>query len=235
MFKPATRTMTILTAECGLITAFTLPSYAAMRTGIEDQTLQQIGADDAQSLVVASDVSAPQLARKNSLATTPDEIAQTEAAEAASVRANAQLASTRFDFSMVTPGSGVVRWPLGGPFTVGDGFGARGGTHMGTDMLAAGGTPVLASVDGVVRISQDSYSAYGVAVVLESVVKGQRVGTIYPHMQSGSRQVSVGDEVAAGQLNGGSTGRSTANHLRFEVYIDGTAVDSLAWLRANAG
>ncbi len=232
-----TRTMTILTAVSGLITAFALPSYAAMPTDIENQTLQQIGATAAQSLVVASDVSVPPLIRGSFSATTPEEIAQKKAAEAASTRANAQLATARFEFSMVTPGSGVVRWPLGGPFTLGDGFGARGGVHMGTDMLAAGGTPVFASVDGVVRISQDSYSAYGVAVVLESVVNGQRVRTIYPHMQTGSRQVAVGQKVSAGQLIGlvGSTGRSTANHLHFEVYIEGTAVDSLAWLQANAG
>lgn len=108
---------------------------------------------------------------------------------------------------------------------------------MGTDMLAAGGTPVFASVDGVVRVSQEEYGAYGVAVTLESVLNSQRVGTVYPHMQYGSRQVSVGQTVSAGQLIGfvGSTGRSTANHLHFEVYINDTAVDSLAWLQANAG
>jgi murein DD-endopeptidase MepM/ murein hydrolase activator NlpD len=56
-------------------------------------------------------------------------------------------------------------------------------------------------------------------------------------MQTGSRQVAAGQTVTAGQLVGlvGSTGRSTANHLHFEVYLDGTAVDSLAWLEANAG
>ncbi len=108
---------------------------------------------------------------------------------------------------------------------------------MGTDMVAAGGTPVYASVDGVVRISQDSYGGYGVTVVVESVLNGQQVSTVYPHMQTGSRQVAVGQTVTAGQLVGlvGSTGRSTANHLHFEVYLDGTAVDSLAWLEANAG
>ena len=90
---------------------------------------------------------------------------------------------------------------------------------MGTDMVAAGGTPVYASVDGVVRISQDSYGGYGVTVVVESVLNGQQVSTVYPHMQTGSRQVTVGQTVTAGQTVGlvGSTGRSTANHLHFEV------------------
>ena len=73
---------------------------------------------------------------------------------------------------------------------------------MGTDMVAAGGTPVYASVDGVVRISQDSYGGYGVTVVVESVLNGQQVSTVYPHMQTGSRQVAAGQTVTAGQLVG---------------------------------
>lgn len=240
--KRRTRMVVTLTLVSGLISAFALPAYAVPPPGFETQapTLQQIASADTQSLVVASDVSAAPLSRGSFSATTPEEIERKKAIEAAAARAraNAQSASSpRFDFSMVTPGSGEVRWPLGGPFTVGDRFGARGGAHMGTDMLAAGGTPVFAALDGVVKISQDSYSAYGVTVVLESIVNGQRVGTVYPHMRIGSRQVSVGQEVSAGQVIGavGSTGRSTANHLHFEVYIDGTAIDSLSWLQATAG
>lgn len=230
---------TILAVVGALVAAFTLPAYASPPVDAADSlTLQQVAADDSQSLVVASEVSPPPPQRGTFSATTPDEIAKKKAAEAAArATANAQVASSRFDFSMVSPGSGLVRWPLSGPFTVGDRFGARGGAHMGTDMLAEGGTPIFAALDGVVRISQDSYSAYGVAIVLESVVNGRRVSTVYPHMRTGSRQVGVGQTVSAGQLIGlvGSTGRSTANHLHFEVYIDGQAVDSLSWLEANAG
>lgn len=230
----------ILVVVGALITTFALPAFASPPEDPADpRTLQQVAAGDSQSLVVASDVLPSPLQRGTFSATTPDEIAKRKAAEAAAARAtaNAQVTSARFDFSMVSPGSGLVRWPLGGPFTVGDRFGARGGAHMGTDMLSEGGTPVFAALDGVVRISQDSYSAYGVAIVLESVVNGRRVSTVYPHMRSGSRQVGVGQTVSAGQLIGlvGSTGRSTANHLHFEVYIDGQAVDSLSWLEANAG
>ncbi|MDT0188492.1 M23 family metallopeptidase [Microbacterium sp. ARD31] len=210
---------------------------------METRSLQQVASEDAQSLVVASDAGAAQLTRDSYAATSQEEIDQKKAREAAAqaaaerARASAQVASVPFDYGMVPPGSGAVRWPVGGPFTVTDRFGARGGAHMGTDMVATGGTPVYASVDGVVRISQDSYGAYGVTVVVESVLNGQQVSTVYPHMQTGSRQVAAGQTVTAGQLVGlvGSTGRSTANHLHFEVYLDGTAVDSLAWLEANAG
>ncbi len=233
------RSLAALAGVTGLIATVALPAYAAWQPAdIEIPTLQQVASDDAQSLIVASDATAEQLTRESYAATTQEEIDQKKAAEAAAERARAaQVASLPFDYSMVPPGSGTVRWPVGGPFTVTDRFGDRGGAHMGTDMVAAGGTPVYASLDGVVRISQDSYGGYGVTVVLESVLNGQQVSTVYPHMQTGSRQVGVGQSVTAGQLVGlvGSTGRSTANHLHFEVYLDGTAVDSLAWLEANAG
>ncbi|MDN3495138.1 M23 family metallopeptidase [Planococcus sp. APC 4015] len=235
------RSLAVLTMVTGMVATVALPAYAAGQPAeAEISTLQQVASDDAQSLVVASDSAARQLSRESYAATTQAEIDEKKAAAsaaAARARGSARVASAPFDYSMVTPGSGTVRWPVGGPFTVTDRFGARGGAHMGTDMVAAGGTPVYASVDGVVRISQDRYSAYGVTVVVESVLNGQQVRTVYPHMQTGSRQVVVGQSVAAGQLVGliGSTGRSTANHLHFEVYLDGIAVDSLAWLQANAG
>ncbi|MGX5769795.1 M23 family metallopeptidase [Microbacterium trichothecenolyticum] len=240
----ALRRLTVFVVVGGLIAVSALPGYGVGRPDdAAARTLQQVAVDDAQSLVIASGVSRAEISRESYSATTQEEIDEKKAKEAAAAAAAARArnagrtASVPFDYSMVTAGSGAVRWPLGGPFTVGDRFGARGGAHMGTDMLAAGGTPVFAAVDGVVRISQDNYGAYGVAVALESVLGGQRVGTVYPHMRYGSRQVVPGETVTAGQLLGyvGSTGRSTANHLHFEVYIEGRAIDSLAWLQANAG
>lgn len=241
------RSLAVLVTVGGLIATVALPAYGAW-TPVDDEakTLQQVAADDAQSLVVASDAAGTGLSRESYSATTQQEIDEKKAAEAAAAaaaaaaeraRASADVASVPFNFGLVAPGSGAVRWPVGGPFTVTDRFGDRGGAHMGTDMVAAGGTPVFASVDGVVRVSQEEYGGYGVTVTVDSVLNGQRVGTVYPHMQYGSRQVSVGQTVSAGQLIGfvGSTGRSTANHLHFEVYINDTAVDSLAWLEANAG
>jgi murein DD-endopeptidase MepM/ murein hydrolase activator NlpD len=88
-----------------------------------------------------------------------------------------------------------------------------------------------------VKVSSESYYGYGVGVVIEHEIGGQQVETTYGHMTYGSRAVQAGDTVAAGQLIGlvGSTGQSTANHLHFEVQVNGALVDPLAWLRANAG
>jgi murein DD-endopeptidase MepM/ murein hydrolase activator NlpD len=108
---------------------------------------------------------------------------------------------------------------------------------MGVDMLAPGGTPIFAAAAGVVKVSQESYGGYGVAVTIDHVINGQRVGTLYGHMTYGSRQVVPGQTVQAGQVIGfvGSTGRSTANHLHFETYLNGSNIDPYAWLQANAG
>jgi murein DD-endopeptidase MepM/ murein hydrolase activator NlpD len=71
--------------------------------------------------------------------------------------------------------------------------------------------------------------------VIDHVINGQAVSTLYPHMTYGTRAVQVGQKVSAGQIIGqvGSTGRSTANHLHLEVKINGSLVDPMAWLRAN--
>jgi murein DD-endopeptidase MepM/ murein hydrolase activator NlpD len=236
------RSMVILSMVGGLVATVAIPAFAAARPSDEPVTIQQMALDDAQSFVAASDATAAELSRESYSATTAEEIEKKKAAEAAAERARlaAKTASSsvgvKVDLSMVAPGTGAVRWPLTN-FTLGEGFGTRGGAHMGVDMLASGGTPIFAAAAGVVKVSQESYGGYGVAVVIEHVINGQRVGTLYGHMTYGSRQVVPGQTVEAGQVIGlvGSTGRSTANHLHFETYINGSNVDPWAWLQANAG
>ncbi len=236
------RSVVILSMVGGLVATVAIPAFAAARPIEEPVTIQQMALDDAQSFVAASDATATELSRESYSATTAEEIEKKKAAEAAAERARlaAKTASAsvgvKVDLSMVAPGDGAVRWPLTN-FTKGEGFGTRGGAHMGVDMLAPGGTPIFAAASGVVKVSQESYGGYGVAVVIEHVINGQRVGTLYGHMTYGSRQVVPGQTVEAGQVIGlvGSTGRSTANHLHFETYVNGSNVDPWAWLQANAG
>ena len=220
-----------------------LPAYAASPVAETESTLQQASADDSQQFTASSALPASPLDRQSYAATSQDEIEQKrarDAAAAAAAAARAARPATTLAAERVVPvlaaGSGVVRWPLTSTFRVTDRFGARGGAHMGTDMVTQGGTPIYASVAGTVGVSSESYGAYGVAVTVESVVDGQRIRAVYPHMQYNSRQVDSGQEVQAGQLLGlvGSTGRSTANHLHFEMTVNDVAVDSLAWLEANA-
>ena len=232
------RSMVILSVVAGLVVAVGLPAYAASRPDTaEAQTLLQFSADDAQSVVIASDATSATLTRESYSATTEDEIAKAKAAEAAAARArqSARVASVLVNINLVSPGTGEVRWPILS-FTKGRGL-WDSGYHQGVDLLAPAGTPIYAAAAGVVKTSQESFGGYGVAVTIEHVIGGQRVSTLYGHMTYGSRQVVSGQTVEAGQLIGlvGSTGSSSANHLHFEVHVNGSVVDPWAWLQSNAG
>jgi murein DD-endopeptidase MepM/ murein hydrolase activator NlpD len=86
----------------------------------------------------------------------------------------------------------------------------------GTDWGAPKGTPILASASGRVIIAKGSgyNGGYGQYVVIEHDNGTQ---TLYAH--ASKVLVSVGDNVKQGETIAlvGSTGRSTGNHLHFEV------------------
>lgn len=241
------RSAVILSMVAGMVATVAIPAYAATMPAAETVTLQQMSAADNQSLVVASDATAETLDRSSYSATTAEEIQKKKDEEAAAAAAAAaaerarQAASTAsttvssMDLTMTAPGSGEVRWPLTS-YVLGRGL-WDSGYHQGVDLLAPGGQPIFAAAAGVVSVSQESYGGYGVAIVIEHVINGQKVTTTYGHMTYGSRAVQAGQSVAAGQLIGlvGSTGSSTANHLHFEVHINNSVVDPYAWLQQNAG
>jgi murein DD-endopeptidase MepM/ murein hydrolase activator NlpD len=237
--KPV-RSLVILTMVGGLVATVAIPAFAAAGPLDGSKTLQQVAADNAQTLIVASDASASELTRESYSATTQAEIDAKKAREAAAAAAAARArmnstASFSGDYVMVSPGSGLVRWPLLN-FTKGRGL-WDSGYHQGQDLLAPAGTPIYAAAAGVVKVSQESFGGYGVCITIDHVLNGQQVSTLYGHMTYGSRMVASGQTVVAGQMIGrvGSTGSSTANHLHFEVHINGSVVDPWAWLVANAG
>lgn len=238
-FRKPLRSVAILTLVGGLVASVAIPAYAAVSRSSEPVTVEQLAADNAQSFVAASDVAATGLSRSSYAATTAAEVETKKAAEAAAARITATAASSSVsvssvNLSMVAPGSGAVRWPVDmSQITVGRGFGADG-YHQGVDLLGAEGTPEFAAASGTVRVA-GWYYGYGNAVVIDHVINGVSVSTLYGHMIQ--TLVSPGQQVSVGQIIGlmGSTGSSTANHLHFEVAINGGNVDPWAWLQANAG
>jgi len=62
---------------------------------------------------------------------------------------------------------------------------------------------------------------------------GRGIETRYGHMSA--ILVSSGQRVVRGQQIGrmGSTGRSTGNHLHYEVRIDGRAVNPIPFMKSN--
>lgn len=87
--------------------------------------------------------------------------------------------------------------------------------YNGVDVAAPAGTPIYAAADGTIVVARGSgyNGGYGVYVVIEH---GSGVQTLYAHMSS---LAVSGGSVGKGSLIGyvGSTGRSTGNHLHFEV------------------
>jgi murein DD-endopeptidase MepM/ murein hydrolase activator NlpD len=137
-------------------------------------------------------------------------------------------------------GQGDHRFPVAGSYSYGDGFGVDrvDHIHMGQDLAAAEGTPLVAPYHGTISVrSSDCNNAAGCYVVLAA---DDGRSYVFFHMLEGSVVVSEGQRVATGQRIGevGTTGRSTGPHLHFEVWIDGPwqagghAVDPLPFLKS---
>jgi len=117
-------------------------------------------------------------------------------------------------------GSGFI-WPTNGPHTLsGNDYGPA---HLGIDISAPAGTPILAASAGVVVIAQGGYN-YGYGNFIE-IDHGNGYATIYAHLSQ--INVSVCQGVGAGQLIGlaGSTGNSTGSHLHFEIRNGGANIN----------
>ena len=108
----------------------------------------------------------------------------------------------------------------------------RGGAarHQGIDLAAAYGTPIYATADGVVTDAGYNNGGYGNLVKIDH---GRGIETRYGHMSA--ILVRSGQRVVRGQQIGrmGSTGRSTGNHLHYEVRIDGRAVNPIPFMKSN--
>jgi len=124
-----------------------------------------------------------------------------------------------------TPSSSGLIWPVSGPVT--SGFGVRWGRmHEGIDIGAASGTPIHAAAGGTV-IWAGWLGGYGNLVVIDH---HNSLATAYGHQSAIA--TAVGASVSQGQVIGyvGSTGHSTGPHLHFEVRVNGSPVDPLAYL-----
>jgi murein DD-endopeptidase MepM/ murein hydrolase activator NlpD len=100
-------------------------------------------------------------------------------------------------------------------------FGKRWGRfHYGVDIAAPGRVPIVAAADGVVSRSYYS-STYGEVIMIRHNIGGKIYETVYAHMRKGSRKYKAGQHVKKGAVIGymGNTGRSTGQHLHFEIHV----------------
>ncbi len=127
--------------------------------------------------------------------------------------------------------------PIRASVTFTSGFGVRSdpfkfaaAMHPGIDLSGSYGTPIYATADGVVLRAGWNSGGYGNLVEIDH---GRGITTRYGHMSA--VLVSAGDHIKRGQQVGrmGSTGRSTGNHLHYEVRIDGRAVNPIPFMKST--
>lgn len=111
-----------------------------------------------------------------------------------------------------------------------DPFTGQSAMHEGVDFMAEPGTAIHASAGGVVVYS-DTHPQYGNMVEVDH---GNDIVTRYAH--ASKLLVKVGQVVRRGDkiAEVGSTGRSTGNHLHFEVRYKGNAQNPARFLQNAA-
>jgi murein DD-endopeptidase MepM/ murein hydrolase activator NlpD len=116
------------------------------------------------------------------------------------------------------PAAGTYTFPIAGAHSYGQGFGAAraGHSHMGQDIMAACGTPLVAVSRSTV-VYRKWQSLAGNYLVLKDKKSGQSY--MYAHMATPAI-VLRGQKVTPGQQVGtvGDTGDATVCHLHFELW-----------------
>ena len=124
------------------------------------------------------------------------------------------------EFVALTSLYGARRSVNGGPYAT---------YHEGMDFSAYRGSPVYAPAAGQVVLAE-SLIVRGGAVILDH---GLGIHTGFYHLSE--IEVRSGQNVKGGDLIGqvGSTGRSTGNHLHWDLLIGTVWVDAQAWMEQN--
>lgn len=93
--------------------------------------------------------------------------------------------------------------------------------HLGVDIAAPEGTPILAPADGVVSLSEDFYTEGGTILIDH----GHGVSSVYLHQSK--RMVTAGETVKRGSIIGlvGQTGRATGAHVHWGLAWFQTKLD----------
>lgn len=185
--------------------------------------------ETAQKLMEQEKELSKQIARMNAdSAAIGNQIAaiqRQQAAIRAASRKSFHLSSTKSaqGFFWPVPSSHMITSPYGYRSTP---FGGYGEFHMGVDIAAPMGTPVVASRSGTIII-QVYHPSYGNYIVIDH---GDSFSTVYAHLSGFA--CSAGQEVRAGQVIGfiGTTGASTGPHLHFEVRINGQHTNPLDYI-----
>ncbi len=142
-----------------------------------------------------------------------------EAPEGTGSASVAEGANGAEETAAVSPLSTIpIRGPISRGFSAASG---RSPEHAGVDIAGREGADVVAAADGRVEFSGPD-ETFGNMLIVRHADSWE---TMYGHNKT--LLVQQGDSVRAGQKIAllGSTGKSSAPHLHFEVHHDGTTVD----------
>ncbi|MDQ1584029.1 MAG: hypothetical protein QOF36_2083 [Microbacteriaceae bacterium] len=225
----------------------TFAALMAVATSVPANAL--LSSDDVQAQLIAAKVAAisagnTQVIIGDGDGAAPEQITR-DGVTATSAEQVAALSNMRTANTFTNDPNGTIQWPFPVGVPISSGFGARTAPtegastfHEGVDFVPGAGTPIQIIADGVVRqVFPYNDNGCGVHAIIDHVIKGQLVSSVYCHMQVGSLRVAAGQQVKVGDIVGrvGSTGISTGAHLHFEIRLNGTqAIDPIAWLKANA-
>jgi murein DD-endopeptidase MepM/ murein hydrolase activator NlpD len=225
------------------IAAMAFVALMAVSTSLPAEAL--LSADDVQAAAIAARQSgSAEPAQTLDMATGSDTISVVrDGYESKSIAEVAATSGIRLEATFTNNPNGTIQWPFAVGVHIGDHFGHRdcagcSSNHQGQDFNPGIGAPIQAIADGVVSLAEDGEGSLGVHMIIDHVIDGKKVSSVYAHMIHGSMKFKVGDVVKVGQVigNTGNTGMSTGPHLHFEIRLggkDGTHVDPLEWLYAN--
>jgi len=102
--------------------------------------------------------------------------------------------------------------------------------HYGMDFTAPRGTPIYATGDGIVKRADASATGYGRHIRIDH---GYGYVSLYAHLYK--YNVKKNQKVKRGDIIGfvGSTGRSEAPHLHYEIFKDGQRINPINFYYGN--
>ena len=229
-------------AKGASILAMSFVALMAVATSLPAEALLssqdvQASTQEAQRVVPAAEAQTMDLAGADTVTVERDGYESSTIAEVAAA------SGIRLEDTFTNNPNGTIQWPFAVGVHIGDQIGYRNcagcsTNHGGQDFNPGVGAPIQAIADGVVSYAEDGEASLGVHMMIDHMIDGKLVTSVYAHMIHGSMLFEVGDVVKVGQVIGdtGTTGMSTGPHLHFEIReggITGTKVDPLAWLYAN--
>ncbi len=213
------------TAKADLLTAKTALEEQYTQLEAEMAELEAMQAEFNQNLLIVSNSIAEAEAAQKEM----EELIKQDNIKFAELEAEiaALIAAAGGNYGDLVFGSNFNFPIASGSFWISQGFHSG---HPGVDYASPEGTPIYATASGYITASGWNNGGYGNYVLMYHGDRdGETFSSLYAHMVD-RPIVAVGQYVAQGAVLGyvGSTGRSTGNHLHYELWAGSNINNSVA-------